>query len=257
MFRWRVKDWVSPSQEPTGKIASMPTRETAIQRAARRTQTVLRRVGEALRIARVGSGTSTRRLGTLVGISHTQVLRIERGAAPHVDIEVIARMASALGCELSMSVHPIAAPVRDAGHLALLAEFRSRLHPSLRWRTEVPIPIAGDQRSADGVIDGRGFDGIVEAETHVDDIQAAVRRLRGKQRDLGTTRAIIVIADTRHNRAVLDHVPELRDQFPVPTRACLASLARGLDPGGDCLVLLRPGMPSKRREVLRGRGQVQ
>ena len=227
----------------------MPTRETAAHRALRRTRTILRRVGEALRVARVGSGMSTRRLGSLVGISHTQVLRIERGFAPHVDLEVIARMASALGHELSMSVYPIAAPVRDAGHLALLAEFRSRLHPSLGWRTEVPIPIPGDQRSADGVIDGHGFDGILEAETRFDDIQAAVRRLRGKQRDLGSRRAILLVADTRHNRTVLDQVPELRDEFPVQTRACMAALARGVDPGGDCLVLLRPSRPLEHPDV--------
>jgi hypothetical protein len=74
----------------------MPTRETAIQRASRRTRFVLRRTGEALRVARVGMGMSTRRLGLLVRISHTQVLRVERGLAPHVDIGVLARMASVL-----------------------------------------------------------------------------------------------------------------------------------------------------------------
>ena len=80
MFQARVNDPIRHSQGPTGTTSHrMPTRETATHRALRRTRTILRRVGEALRVARVGSGMSTRRLGSLVGISHTQVLRIESG----------------------------------------------------------------------------------------------------------------------------------------------------------------------------------
>jgi hypothetical protein len=46
------------------------------------------------------------------------------------------------------------------------------------------------------------------------------------------------VADTRHNRHVIDHVPELRREFPIGTRRCLAALTRGADPGGVCLVIL-------------------
>ena len=41
-----------------------------------------------------------------------------------------------------------------------------------------------------------------------------------------------------HNRAVIHAVPNLCEQFAIGTRACLAALARGADPGGDCLVIL-------------------
>ena len=171
-------------------------------------------------------------------ISHTQVIRIEQGIAPHVDVEVLARLASVLGHELSLRIHPIAAAIRDKAHLALLARFASRLGPGVTWRTEVPIPIAGDLRSADGVAGGAEFDAVVEAETRLHDVQAAERRLSAKQRDLGATRAILLVADTRHNRAVIAAVPELQRQFPVKTRTCLAALRRGRDPGADCLVIL-------------------
>jgi hypothetical protein len=191
-----------------------------------------------LRVARVGAGISTRGLGALVGISHTQVRRIEAALAPHIDLEVLSRAASVLGHELSLGIHPVASPVRDAGHVALLARLHARLHPSLHWRVEVPMPIAGDLRSADGVITGPRVTAIVEAETRLDDIQAVERRLRGKQRDLESQRAILLVADTRHNRAVIRNVPDLRDQFPIGTRACLAALRRGDDPGGDCLIVL-------------------
>ena len=61
---------------------------------------------------------------------------------------------------------------------------------------------------------------------------------RAKQRDLGAKRAILLVADTRHNREVIRQVPDLRREFPISTRACLAALGRGEDPGGDCLVIL-------------------
>ena len=100
------------------------------------------------------------------------------------------------------------------------------------------MPIRGDLRSADAVIDGSRVDAIVEAETRLDDLQAVERRIRTKQRDLGSRRAILLVADTRHNRAVIRSTPNLRDQFPIGTRTCLAALGRDDDPGGDCLIVL-------------------
>jgi len=108
----------------------------------------------------------------------------------------------------------------------------------LRWRTEVVIPIAGDPRSADGLIEGSWGSARVEAETRPGDIQASERKVRAKQRDLGAERLILLLADTRHNRHVVQDHPEIREQFPVDTRTCLAALGRGEDQGGDCPVIL-------------------
>jgi hypothetical protein len=88
------------------------------------------------------------------------------------------------------------------------------------------------------MVAGTDFDAVVEAETRLDDVQAIERRLRGKQRDLGAKRAILLVADTRHNRAVIAQVPDLAERFPIGTRAALHALSRGEDPGGDCLVIL-------------------
>lgn len=197
---------------------------------------------------RLAAGLSTRQLAGTVGISHTQIRRIEAGVAPHIDVDLLSRIASALGGELSIGVHPIGPPVRDKAHVALLERFAARLGPNVTWRTEVPIPLPGDLRSADGVAtvppsspptaDLKPIDAVVEAETRLHDVQATERRLRAKQRDLGTGRAILLIADTRHNRRVISGVPELGRQFPVGTRSCLAALKAGRDPGADCLVIL-------------------
>ena len=189
-------------------------------------------------MARMSIGMSARTLGNLLGISHTEVLRIERATTPHVSINMLARMAAVLGHDISLAIHPAAAPVRDKGHLALLARFAGRLAPSISWRTEVPIPLPGDPRSADGLAAGNSVEAVVEAETRLDDVQAVVRRLRAKQRDLGTTRAVLLLADTRHNRDVVREIPALRDEFPIAPRTCLLALARDEDPGGDCLLLM-------------------
>ena len=147
-------------------------------------------------------------------------------------------MAAVVGLQLSASLHPSGDPVRDSGHLALLERFRRRLHRGLRFRTEVPIPITGDPRSGDGVIAGASWDALVEAETHLTDLQLIERRASAKQRDLDTDYLVLLVADTRHNREVLRLHPELRERLPVDTRHCLAALGIGRDPGGDCLVIL-------------------
>jgi hypothetical protein len=79
---------------------------------------------------------------------------------------------------------------------------------------------------------------MVEAETRLHDLQALERRVRIKQRDLGVRRVILLVADTRRNRSVLAAHPELIERFSINTRACLAALRSGRDPGGDAIVLL-------------------
>jgi len=184
------------------------------------------------------AGLSARRLGSMVRISHTQVLRIERGDAPHVDLDVLARMAAVLGHELSLGIHPVASPVRDSASLALLGRLRARIHPSIRWRSEVPMPIAGDLRSADATLASPLVDAMVECETRLGDVQATQRRIALKARDLRTHRVILLVLDSRHNRVVARTTPELHHQFPIGTRAALGALSRGEDPGGDCLIFL-------------------
>lgn len=216
----------------------MPTHETPRQRGARRARDLLQRVGAGLREARIEGGLGLRPVAAAAGVSHTQVRRIERALAPHVDVDVLARVAEVVGYQLSLGIHPVGAPVRDAAHLALLARFRSRLHASFRWVSEAVVPIAGDLRSADAIIEGARVRAMVEAETRLGDIQALERRIAAKARDLGVDRVVLLVLESRHNREVIRSTPELAARFPVSTRAALAALGRGEDPGGDCLIVL-------------------
>ena len=216
----------------------MGTHDGIQQRGVRMGRRQRQRAGEELRRARLTSGLSQRALGRIVRLSHSAVGRLERGELQRVTVDRIALIAAALGLDLRIGLFPSGSPVRDAGHLALIERLRRRVSPALRWRAEVPVPLPGDLRSADVVIDGSAVEEMVEAETRLDDLQALERRVRIKQRDLRIPRVILLIADTRHNRSVLVAHPELVARFPVTTRACLAALRSGRDPGGDAIVLL-------------------
>lgn len=216
----------------------MPFSEGAAERGARRGRYLVARTSNGLVTARHGAAISQRELGRQLGVSHTQIGRAERGEPDTLTIELAAGMAAVLGLELNVSLHPVGDPVRDKGHLALLERFRARLPDTIRWHTEVPVPIEGDRRSADAIIESTGWAALVEAETRIDDVQALERKVNLKQRDLGIGRVILVVADTRHNRSVIARVPELSRRFPVSTRACFAALSLGRDPGGDALVIL-------------------
>ena len=216
----------------------MPVHDSAADQGARRSRFLRVRVTAELESARISGGLSYRELGRVSGIDRDRVRRELTGHSESLTIDDAARLAAVLGLELSASLHPIGDPVRDKAHLALLRRFRARLGPGLGRRAEVAMPITGDRRSADVVIAGLGFEILVEAETRLADIQALERAIAGKRRDLGIGRVILLVSDTRHNRAVVASVPELGRHFPLGTRAVLAALAKGRESGADGLVVL-------------------
>lgn len=216
----------------------MPIYERSVDRGARRARYLVARTSAELLAARRAAGLSQREVARQARISHSKVGRVERGLEGQLTFEVVAKIGAVLGLQFNATLHPSGEPVRDAAHIALLERFRARLAPNIRWRTEVPIPIQGDRRSADAVIAGVGFEALVEAETRIDDVQALERRLRAKQRDLAVARVVLLVADTRHNRRIVGEVVTLQAEFPVSTRACLSALARGNGPPGDSLVFL-------------------
>jgi hypothetical protein len=171
-------------------------------------------------------------------MSPETIIRLERGDPTMMTIDLVARVAPIVGLEVATSLHPNGDPVRDRAHLGLIARMRQRLPTTAKWQTEVPMPITGDLRSGDAVLGCTSGDVLIEAETHLTDFQALERKIGAKARDLGAVRVVLLVADTRHNRQVIRDHPELVERFPIGTRACLAALRDGRDPGGDCLVIL-------------------
>ena len=126
--------------------------------------------------------------------------------------------------------------------MALLERLRVRLHPSLRWRTEVPLPIDGDLRAWDAEIRGRDpqpWRARVEAETRIADGQALERRLGLKLRDDPDGHLILLVADTRANRRALATLaPGLKALLPHGTREILSALRAGRDAGASGVVIM-------------------
>lgn len=172
-------------------------------------------------------------------MSHAQLGRIERGALSQVTVEQLARACAAVGLRLAVRAYPDGSPVRDAAHLALLGRLRRRLPPGTRWRTEVPLLIAGDGRAWDAVADLIGGELPIEAETRLHDLQAVDRRTALKCRDAGLDVVVLLVNDTAHNRRVLAVEREaLRPRFPADGREILQAVRDGRRPVRSGIVLL-------------------
>jgi len=165
--------------------------------------------------------------------------RIEARRTRDLGIVRIATMLAVVGLDLSARAFPGGSPLRDAGHAVLLARFRHRLHRSLGWGVEVPLPVVGDLRAWDGFVRGRTWSYGVEAETHPTDAQGLIRRLELKVRDSGVSGVLLVMPVTRHTRSFLAAAGDLLwAAFPVSGQRALESLAAGVDPGGSSIIVI-------------------
>lgn len=204
------------------------------------------RIGAELRFARMDRGLSLQLVADVLGTSPAQLSRIEHALAPRVPVAVVVEFATIVGLDLVIRTYPGPAALRDGAQVELLADFGARLHASLRWGVEVPLPIAGDQRAWDGMVAGTGWRYGVEVESLPRDAQALVRRLQLKERDGEVDGVLLVLPDTRRVRSFREAAaPELVRAFPILGPVALRKLQAGLDPGGSALILLprhRPAM---------------
>jgi transcriptional regulator with XRE-family HTH domain len=217
----------------------MGVRDRPTDRAARLAARSLAAIGAEIRTARTSAGLSQATVARAAGTSHSTIGRIERARLPGVSIDVLCRTCAAVGLDLVVRAYPDTDPVRDAAHVGLLERLRRRLPAGTRWRTEVPLPIPGDRRAWDAVIEHDGTVTAVEAETRLADLQAVERRIAVKRRDGGWPRTVILVADTVANRAALAVGREaLRHDYPLDTREMMAALTAGRQPGANGIVIL-------------------
>lgn len=216
----------------------MSTRERPADRGRRRARSDLHNVAVDSRRSRIGAGLSLRAVGDATGIDHSRIWRFERGQFGELDVEDIVALGAAVGLDVRLRAYPAGDPIRDAGQQRLLGRFHGRLHASLGWSTEVPLPVEGDLRAWDAVIRGDGWRLAVESETVLDDFQALERRLALKRRDGAEDHLLLLVADTRRNRRALASAPGAFADLPLRTRAVLRALAAGEDPGASGIVIL-------------------
>jgi len=217
----------------------MSVREGSVARANSRMQADLRLAGEEIRRARISGGLSQAVVGRHAGITGQEVGRLELGRVAEPPPRLLARVAAVVGLDLRLRAYPGDSPIRDAGHLRLLLRYRRRvLQAAWAWHVEVQVsPV--DHRWWDAVASKDGVAIACEAETRLYDIQAQARRAHAKFAAGVVDRLILAVADTDHNRRALREAREvLRGDFPLDTRAVMAALAAGRDPGANGIVVL-------------------
>jgi transcriptional regulator with XRE-family HTH domain len=220
----------------------MSTRERPIDRGRRLANADRLRIGHELRVARHILGRSQGSIAGASSVSAPQLSRIERGTHPNVTVDQLARIGAAVGLDVRVRAYPGPDPLLEAGQIALLTRLRGRIAPHLGFRNEVPLPIQGDQRAWDAMIEGlSGVASVlpVDAESRLVDGQAQIRRIQLKLRDSGLEHVLVVLADTKRNREALAvGASTILPAFPIQPRRAMAALAAGEHPGGSALVLL-------------------
>lgn len=200
---------------------------------------LLHRLGRELRLARIAAGSSQAEIGRRLGISDSEVSRIERSEVRGLSVLLLQRHGAILGLRLSVRLYPGGRRVLDAPQLALLGRLRERLEPAWRWELEVPVLLERDMRAADARLTRGDVTIIVEAITRLSDVQSQVRAAKLKARDIGGTRLLLLVGGSSANREALrEAVPIVRAAFLTGTRRLLLTLADGRDPGADCLLVL-------------------
>jgi transcriptional regulator with XRE-family HTH domain len=227
----------------------MPTRERPADVGTRRAATILAAIGDDLHEARLNCGLSQARVAKSACVSQTSVSRIERRVEGNASVRDIARLLAVVGLELSARAYPGGSPIRDAAQRALLDRLRQRTNPALKWRFEVPLPVPGDQRAWDAVLEsvatspasaGPPVRVAIEAETRLRDVQALQRALARKRRDdPSITAAVLLIAETRANRRIVkENAGALGADYSTPGWTILEALGSGRLPVASGLVLL-------------------
>jgi hypothetical protein len=129
---------------------------------------------------------------------------------------------------------------------------------------DVPLPATSDrfeQRAWDLLISGYGERTAVEFEARLYDIQAQTRRWLLKRRDDPVGRFLLVVADTRANRRVLEEFRDLFVDLPrLRTDTVVKLLRAGHHPPTGMILLASPiprspspNAPSQSPSPVRGR----
>lgn len=217
----------------------MSTRRDPAIEGGRLATRLCREFGEEIRKARIANGLSQSVVGTAAGMSRAQLGRIERAELSDLALEQVCCAGLAVGLRLGARLYPDGYAVRDDAQLRLLERFRLILPPGTAWATEVPLPIPGDRRAWDALIGLNGRRAGCEAETRLADVQALERRLALKARDGDVDVVVLIVADTAHNRAVLERErATLRALLPLDGRDVRRALRLRQLPQASGLIVL-------------------
>lgn len=195
----------------------MPTATRTIDRGTRLAARQGREIGDEFREYRLQLDLSQEQVAAASHMSRVHYGRIENGLVPKLTLLEINRIAAVLGLGPSIRLYPAGDAVRDAGQATRLQAFLAPLSAPLTYRLEVPLPAVSDrfeQRAWDAMLFGRGARTAIELEMRLRDVQAVLRRLDLKRRDDPTESFVLLVADSRTNRRVLNEFSRLFTDLP-------------------------------------------
>jgi transcriptional regulator with XRE-family HTH domain len=217
----------------------MPIRRNPIDEAARRARQQVEQVVNDARNLRLSGGLSQASMGAFLGCSRQLIGAIEGDQLEDIGCIQLARLAAAVGLDVTIRAYPAGSPLRDAEHVRLLERFRALLGNAWTWQTESPVSTdPRDRRAIDALLLRHEHRVGVEGITRLVDAQGQTRSILLKQAAAGLDRMVLVLADTRHNRnALVEGAPTLQPAFPLPQRALMRELTAGRLPPANGIVL--------------------
>jgi len=214
-----------------------------VERGRRRGRLLTARAIDELRTARIVAGLTHAEIAHAIGVDRSIVTRLEHGAFEDLGIVRLSEIASVLGYEVSVGLHPIGDPLRDKEQLACARRFDALISNKWRVTDETLLPGAGEQRAWDKLLrladaTPRHLVG-VDIESRVWDVQAIVRRTRARERDGQVDHILIVLADTAHNRRIVDELrASLGPGYATGSRRLLRGLRVGERLAGSGVLLV-------------------
>lgn len=218
---------------------------TRIERAgADRARALRRRIANDIRQAREDAGLSLRRVAASAGVSHATLSALERDTHDPT-LEVLARVGSALGLDLSLRLFPGTGPrIRDHVQAAMVEALLRALGPGWRATPEVWVsqPVRG---VIDVLLESHDVDEpLVSTEAHSElrRLEHQLRWAGAKSEALAAARGcsvsrLLLLRDTRRTRAVVaEHAATVGAAYPASSADALEALADGRGWPGDTLL---------------------
>jgi transcriptional regulator with XRE-family HTH domain len=230
--------------QPAQPARRQPILRSAVYAGDRQLRRACRRFGEEFRELRLRAGFSQAAVARAIGVARSAICDLEAGDEG-ASLRLRARAAAVLGAETGLALYPSNSPlISDATQARLLESLIKVVHPTWRTTVEAPVPGPG-RRSIDLRLDGPGDVVLMEVESRVRTLEAAVRELHDERAAVALAEpgrpihVVLALPPTRHHRALVRSHPALINvTFPIPSRLLEAAVRDGGRWPGDGILWL-------------------
>lgn len=232
-------------------VVRQPIQRRAIYAGDRQLRRTSRRFGEEFRELRLRAGLSQAAVARAIGVARSAICSLEAGDVG-ASLRLRARAGALLGAEVRLALYPASSPLlSDAAQARNVESLMRVVHRSWHATVEAPVPGPG-RRSIDLRLDGHIDIVLIEVETRVHTLEAAVRELHDERAAIALAEpgrpvhVVLALPRSRHHQALMrSHPAIMRATFPVHSRVLEAALQNGGRWPGDGILWLA-GRDAKR-----------